>query len=57
VVLEPPHERLTLLTAALFNHGITVTTRGGTVRLSAHVSCGDETLEMLQGAFTSYATA
>jgi selenocysteine lyase/cysteine desulfurase len=57
VVLEPPHERLTLLTAALFNHGVTVTTRGGTVRLSAHVSCGDETLEMLQGAFTSYATA
>jgi selenocysteine lyase/cysteine desulfurase len=57
VVLEPPQERLTLLGAALFNHGITATTRPGTVRLSAHVSAGDETLEMLRGAFTSYATA
>ena len=57
VVLEPPQERLTLLTASLFNHGVTATTRASTVRLSAHVSLGDETLEMLRGAFTSYATA
>jgi len=57
VVLEPEAERLTLLGASLFNHGVTATTRGGTVRLSAHVSLGDETLGMLRAAFTSYATA
>lgn len=57
VVLQPPHDRLTALTASLFNHGVTATTRGATVRLSAHVSLGDETLEMVRGAFTSYATA
>ena len=57
VVLDPPQERLTLLAAALFNHGVTSTSRGGSVRLSAHVSCGDETLGMLRAAFTSYATA
>ncbi|MGN6198465.1 aminotransferase class V-fold PLP-dependent enzyme [Humibacter sp.] len=57
VVIEPPHDRLTALSASLFNHGITATTRAGTVRLSAHVSFGEETLEMLRGAFTSYSTA
>jgi selenocysteine lyase/cysteine desulfurase len=56
VVLEPPADRLTALSASLFNHGVTATTRAGGVRLSAHVSFGDETLEMLRGAFTSYAT-
>jgi len=57
VVLQPPPERLTLLSAALYNHGITATTRAGTVRLSVHVSLGEETLGMLRAAFTSYATA
>ncbi|GAB3390417.1 hypothetical protein GCM10027568_14340 [Humibacter soli] len=57
VLLEPPQERLTILTAALFNHGVTATSRAGGVRLSAHVSCGDETVDMLRAAFTSYATA
>lgn len=57
VVLEPPRERLALLGAALFNHGITATTREGSVRLSTHVSLGEEALEMLRGAFTSFATA
>jgi len=57
VVLEPPQERLTLLTAALFNHGVTATSRAAGVRLSAHVSCGDETVEMLRAALTAYATA
>ena len=56
VVLEPPQERLTVLSASLFNHGITATTRHGSVRLAAHVSFDEETLELLRGAFTSYAT-
>lgn len=57
VVLEPSADRLTLLTASLFNHGLTATTRGSTVRLSVHVSTSDETLGMLRAAFTSFASA
>jgi selenocysteine lyase/cysteine desulfurase len=57
VVLEPPAEQLTLLTASLYNHGVTATTRGGTVRLSVHAGTSAETLEMLRAAFTSYSTA
>jgi len=57
VVLEPPADRLTLLTASLFNHGITATTRGGTVRLSVHVATAGDSLDVLRAAFTSYATA
>ncbi|TFC05975.1 aminotransferase class V-fold PLP-dependent enzyme [Cryobacterium adonitolivorans] len=54
VVLAPPAERLTAFGAALHNHGVTVTTRGGTVRLSAHAHLADETVDMLRGAFTAY---
>ncbi|WP_241990328.1 MULTISPECIES: aminotransferase class V-fold PLP-dependent enzyme [Cryobacterium] len=57
VVLVPPAERLTALGAALHNHGVTVTTRGGTVRLSVHAHLADETVDMLRGAFTAYAAA
>jgi len=56
VVLEPPVDHLTMLSAALFNHGVTATTRGGRVRLSAHVSTNDESIEMLRAAVTSYAS-
>jgi len=54
VVLAPPAERLTALGAALHNHGVTVTTRGGTVRLSVHARLADDTVDMLRGAFTAY---
>lgn len=57
VVLEPAADQLTMLTASLFNHGVTVTVRGGTVRLSPHVSTDEECFDMLRGAFTSYASA
>ncbi len=57
VVLEPEPEQLTVLTASLFNHGVTATNRGSSVRLSVHAGTGDETFEMLQAAFTSYASA
>jgi Selenocysteine lyase len=56
VVIAPGTDRLTALTASLFNHGVTATARGGTVRLCVHVSTGDETLEMLRAAFTSFAS-
>src|SRR5690554_2273557 len=57
VVLAPPAEHSTVLTASLFNHGVTVTARSGTVRLSVHASTDDETLQMLRGAFASYLSA
>ncbi|MDQ1582724.1 MAG: hypothetical protein QOF36_778 [Microbacteriaceae bacterium] len=57
VVLEPLPEQLTVLTASLFNHGVTATTRGQTVRLSVHAATGDETLEMLRASFLSYVNA
>ena len=57
IVLEPPSEQLTLLTAALHNHGITATTRNGTVRLCVHAALSADTLDMVQAAFTSYSTA
>jgi hypothetical protein len=41
----------------LFNHGVTVTARADTVRLSVHASTGDETLQLLRSAFASYLSA
>jgi selenocysteine lyase/cysteine desulfurase len=57
VVLEPAADQLTVLTASLFNHGVTATSRGGQVRVSAHVSTNDDSFEMLRGSFVSFATA
>ncbi|TFC00023.1 MULTISPECIES: aminotransferase class V-fold PLP-dependent enzyme [unclassified Cryobacterium] len=57
LVLEPPPAQLNTLTIALHNHGITATTRDGRVRLSAHAVLSVDTVDMLRGAFTSYATA
>lgn len=57
VVLEPAPDQLTVLTASLFNHGVTTSTREGRVRLSPHVSTDEETFEMLRASFISYASA
>ncbi len=57
VVLAPDRDHLTTLTASLFNHGVTATTRGGRVRVSAHVSTGDDTLLLLREALRGFATA
>ena len=57
VVIEPAADQLTVLEASLFNHGVTATTRAGTVRLSAHVTTDGETLDMLRASFTSFASA
>lgn len=57
VVLEPPAEQLTLLSASLHNHGLTATRRNGTVRLSVHAALTADTMDMLRGALTSYSTA
>jgi selenocysteine lyase/cysteine desulfurase len=57
VVVTPEPDQLTLLTASLHNHGVTSTSREGSVRLSPHVTTDEETFTMLRAAFTSYASA
>jgi selenocysteine lyase/cysteine desulfurase len=57
VVLQPAADQLTVLTASLYNHGVSVTNRQGTVRVSPHVTTTDETFDMLRSSFTSYASA
>jgi len=57
VVIEPPADQLTVMTASLFNHGVTTTTREGRVRLSPHVSTNEETFDMLRASFLSFASA
>lgn len=57
VVLSPAPDQLTVLTASLFNHGVTATTRQGSVRLSPHVSTDEETFDMLRASLMSFATA
>lgn len=57
VVVTPEPDQLTVLTASLHNHGLTVTTREGSVRISPHVTTGEDTFAMLHAAFLSYATA
>lgn len=57
VAIQPEPDELTVLAAALHNHGVTATIRDGQVRLSAHASTNEETLRMLGAAFLSYSTA
>jgi selenocysteine lyase/cysteine desulfurase len=57
VVLEPATDQLTVLSASLFNHGVTVTVRQNTVRVSPHVSTDEDSFDMLRSSFTSYASA
>lgn len=57
VVIEPAADQLTMLTASLYNHGVTATVRQGRVRLSAHVSTDSESFDMLRAAFTSFGSA
>lgn len=57
VVLEPAKDQLTVLAASLHNHGVTVTTRESTVRLSVHVTTTDETFAMLRASFQSFVSA
>ncbi|MDQ1548275.1 MAG: hypothetical protein QOH69_3179 [Actinomycetota bacterium] len=57
VVIEPPADQLTVMTASLFNHGVTTTLREGRIRLSPHVSTDEETFDMLRASFVSFASA
>ena len=57
VVVQPDPDQLTVLVASLHNHGVSVTTRGGTVRISAHASTTEESLDMLRASFLGFASA
>ena len=57
VIITPPADQLTVLTASLHNHGVSVTTRQGSVRISPHVTTTEETFSMLRAAFVSYGSA
>jgi selenocysteine lyase/cysteine desulfurase len=57
VVVTPPADQLTVLTASLHNHGVSATTRQGSVRLSPHVTTSEETFAMVRASLTSYASA
>lgn len=54
VVVQPPVDRLTALTAALHNHGVTVTVRQGSVRFSPHVTTDEATFDMVRASFLAY---
>lgn len=54
VSLAPHPDSVSALAAALHNHGVSATVRDGRVRLSAHVSTTDETLDMLAAAFAEF---
>ncbi|MEO6942232.1 MAG: aminotransferase class V-fold PLP-dependent enzyme [Terrimesophilobacter sp.] len=57
VVLAPAPDQLTVLIASLHNHGVTVTARQDSIRISAHVSTTEETLSMLRTSFQSFTSA
>ena len=56
-MLEPEPQHLTALTASLLNHGVSATIRSTSVRLSTHVSNGDDSFELLREALTSYGSS
>jgi selenocysteine lyase/cysteine desulfurase len=57
VVFDPRPDQLTALTAALFNHGVSVTIRQGRIRVSPHAGTTEETFGMLRAALLAFATA
>ena len=54
VTLAPHPESVSALAASLHNHGVSTTVLDGRVRLSAHVSTSDETLDLLRASFTEF---
>jgi len=57
VVLQPDPDMLTTFTASLHNHGVTATTRQGSVRLSPHVTTDEESFAMLRASLKSFGTS
>ncbi|MFU8946343.1 aminotransferase class V-fold PLP-dependent enzyme [Mycetocola zhadangensis] len=57
VVLDPPDDQVSLVVAALHNHGVTATVRQNQIRLSVHAGTTEDTLGMLRDALVSFQTA
>jgi selenocysteine lyase/cysteine desulfurase len=57
VVVAPEPDQLAVLGASLHNHGVSVTTRQGSVRISPHVTTSEETFSMLRASLMSFASA
>jgi selenocysteine lyase/cysteine desulfurase len=57
VTLEPAPQDAAPLAASLANHGLTVTTRGGRVRVAPHVGTGADTLRLFGDALAAFSSA
>lgn len=57
VTLEPAPRDAAALGASLANHGLTVTTRGGRIRVSPHVGTGADTLRLFGDALAAFSSA
>lgn len=57
VALSPAPQDVAPLAASLANHGLTVTVRGGLVRVSPHVGTGADTMRLFGDALAGYASA
>lgn len=55
VTLQPAPHDAAPLAAALANHGVTVTARGATIRVSPHVGTGADSLTLLEDALAEVA--
>ena len=57
VTLEPSAQDAAPLAASLVNHGLTVTTRAGRIRVSPHVGTGADTLRLFGDALAAFSSA
>ncbi|WP_347976008.1 aminotransferase class V-fold PLP-dependent enzyme [Microbacterium sp. ProA8] len=57
VTLEPAPQDAAPLAASLANHGLTVTTRAGRIRVAPHVGTGADTLRLFGDALAAFSSA
>lgn len=57
VTLEPAPQDAAPLAASLANHGLTVTARGGRIRVAPHVGTGADTLRLFGDALAAFSSA
>lgn len=57
VTLQPAPQDAAPLAASLANHGVTVTTRGGRLRLGAHAGTGADTIRLLGDALAAFSSS
>lgn len=57
VTLAPEQQDAAPLAAALANAGVTITPRGGTIRVSAHAGTDDESISLFASALSAYAAS